>query len=531
MPEAFATNFGGIDWAIVALYLIGIFAVGVWANRYIHTAAGYIVGGRAAGTPLNIATYIGTGLGLVTLMYASIDAFSHGFAYVTLALIGAAVGLTLGSTGWVIRRLRAMELMTIPEFFERRFDRRTRVLAGVLCAAAGILNMGLFPKMGATFITTVAGLGIGEDDAEAMVNLVTSVLVVMALVYTVLGGMVSVIVTDYLQYVLLTVGMGVGVWFCLTDGDLGWTRITQTLAEHRGERMFNPVAEGGYGWWWIAFNAVTFFAAGIAWAPEASRALTAGSERGAMRTFLLASPGQFVRLAVPALWAAAAFTLIVQSPTLSAHFFPDGTAREARHAAQAMPLVLGQLLPSGLLGLLAAGLMAAFMSTHDSYFLCWSSVICRDVVNPLRRRPLSDRGQVRLTRIVIVAIGAFVLVWGIWYDLPASVWTYMAVTGSIYLSGASVALVGGMYWKRASRAGATAALLGGLIAVAGIFTDPIERWTGIGLSGPAVGLTSFAFCIVLMVVFSLWIPDDPTHPGASAAEPASPASFREGGVA
>ena len=145
MTTQFATNFATLDWIIVAVYLSGSVAIGVMMNRYIHDVTHYMVGGRGSGTALNVATYIGTGLGLVTLMYASIEALAHGFAYVTLALIGAVVGAFLGGTGFVIGRLRSLNLLTIPEYFERRFNRRTRVVGGIICALAGILNMGLFP--------------------------------------------------------------------------------------------------------------------------------------------------------------------------------------------------------------------------------------------------------------------------------------------------------------------------------------------------------------------------------------------------
>ncbi len=402
----FDTNFANLDWAIVVVYLIATVAVGVMANRFIHNVSDYMVGGRGSGAALNVATHIGTGLGLVTLMYASIDAFRNGFAYVTLALIGAAVGVFLGSTGFVIRRLRELSLTTIPEYFQKRFDRRTRVTAGMICALAGILNMGLFPKMGATFITYATGLGAGGGNQVLTVNIVTSVLIALVLVYTIAGGMVSVIVTDFLQFIVLSIGLGVGVYYCLSLPELGWQNMTAALAEHRGAKAFNPVAAGGYGWTWVLFYAVLFFAAGICWAPEASRALTARDQRTARLTFLFGGPGQFVRLAIPALFAVAAFAFVCQDAELTAHFFPEGLSNKPAHADQAMALLLGKIVPSGILGVLAAGLMAAFMSTHDSYLLCWSSVITRDVVAPVRRDTLSDQQQIRLTRIVILCIGA-----------------------------------------------------------------------------------------------------------------------------
>lgn len=506
MDNLFATNFTSLDWGIVVVYLIGVGLIGVLANRYIHNVSSYMVAGRGTNTSLNIATYIGTGLGLVTIMYASIDGFQRGFSYLMLAILGFAVGLFLGGTGFVIRRLRELKLVTVTEYFDRRFDRRTRVTAGAICALAGILNMGLFPKMGATFITYSTGLAAVLDDPTVTVNIVTSILIVMVLVYTVMGGMVSVIVTDYLQFVILSIGLGIGLLYVLFRPDLGWTNIISTLSEYKGEAAFNPVHADSYGWLYMVWMGFVFLAAALAWAPEATRALTAKDPETTKRTFLLSAPGQWVRLAIPAFLAMAAFTMFSQDAALAAYFFPDGAAAKAAHADQAMPLLVGKLIPAGVLGILVAGLMAAFMSTHDSYFLCWASVIVRDVVNPLRRIPLTDRQQIRLTRIIIVFIGVFLLGWGVWYPLPDSVWTYMAVTGNIYLSGAATILVGGMYWKRASCTGAFAALVGGLFSIFGVFLDPIKvrfPW----LTEEMLGVGNYVFCILIFIVFSLLFPD------------------------
>ena len=125
---------------------------------------------------------------------------------------------------------------------------------------------------------------------------------------------------------------------------------------------------------------------------------------------------------------------------------------------------------------------------------------------PLRLRPMSGTRQVGLTRIIILIMGLFLLVWGVWYDLPESVWTYMAVTGNIFLSGAAVTLIGGIYWQRASSVGALAGLLGGLTSIAGLFMEPIQLvvpWMNEGV----VGLTSYGISAVLFVVFSLRFPD------------------------
>ncbi len=565
--DIFATNCTTADWAIVGVYLVGIMVLGVVVNRYVHNVSDYMVAGRSAGTALNVATFLATGLCLVTIMYSAIDGFNKGFAFMIVGVMGMAFGLFLGSTGFVVRRLRAAKLTTLPEYFQQRYSRRVRVAAGIICALAGILNMGLFPKMGATFITYATGLGAtsgtggtgiqpvarGQDarateqggkpaptaaaaDAarsrtvqradeagkaamarrELTVNIVMTLIIGIALLYTVTGGMVAVIVTDYVQFVLLALGLGIGLYFCLTSPQLGWGKITATWQASRGEAAFNPVHPGSYGWFWVFWQGIHFGAAALCWAPEASRTLTAKDPETARKTFLYGSPGQFIRLAIPALFGIAAFAFVAQHADMAKHFRAMALRGDGTGADQAVPLMLGKLVPAGLLGLMVAGMVAALMSTHDSYFLCWASVITRDIIAPLRRRELTDRQQIRITRIVIVAIGLFLLVWGLWYKLPASVWNYMAVTGSVYLCGSLVVLVGGMYWKRASSAGALAALVGGLASVPIVF---LPKWfTDSSMLMGQCGLGNYALCILLFVVFS-WLFPDKKQPATQEARP------------
>ncbi len=465
----FQTNFTAVDWAIVAAYLLATVALGVYVNRHIHNAADYLVGGRAAGTALSVATLVGTELGLVTLVYAAMDGFNRGLSFLAIPFLALVITLIIGATGFVIGPLRRMRLTTIPEFFERRYNRRTRIVAGVICALAGVLNMGLFPKMGATFITYASGLGgvgqpielslfgwsIQTDSTTLLINAVTSGLILFVLLYTTLGGMVAVIVTDYVQYVVLSVGMALGLWFCLFDPRLGWGQIVEHLAVHRGgQAAFNPLSAGSYGWTYMVWQVALIGAAGVCWAPGVSRALTTRDEATTLRTFFFAAPGYFSRMAIPGFWGAAAVCFFAAPSDLAGYFSPAEVAEAPARAAHAMPLLIGKLLPPVALGLLMAGLLAAFMSTHDSYLLAWASVISQDIVGPLRKRPLTNEQSIRVTRYAVLGIGGFLLVFGVWIELPDSVWTYMGVTGTIYLAGAATSLIGGVYWKRASSTGA-----------------------------------------------------------------------------
>jgi len=166
---------------------------------------------------------------------------------------------------------------------------------------------------------------------------------------------------------------------------------------------------------------------------------------------------------------------------------------------------MAKVVPSGLLGLIAAGMFAAFMSTHDSYLLTWSSVITQDIIAPLSRREISDKNRILITRISIVTIGIFLLIWGLWFEAPVSLWNYMAVTGTVYLAGAFSVVVAGLYWKKASSTGAMIALFGGLIAILGLFP-----WTKSGvwyLSDKFFAIVAFSCSFLGMIIGSYLCPD------------------------
>ncbi|MAE65395.1 MAG: hypothetical protein CMJ18_14075, partial [Phycisphaeraceae bacterium] len=202
-PEAQAllqqTNFTPFDWIIVGVYLLVSVVIGVLARKYIANMADYVTAGRAIGTALGVATMTGTELGLITVMYSAQKGFVGGFAAFHIAVVAGIVTFVVGISGFFVYRLREMEVLTIPEFYERRFGRPTRIIGGIMLAFGGILNMGLFLKVGSMFIVGITGM----SSEGAALPIVMTVLLVLVLIYTVLGGMISVVITDYIQFVVL----------------------------------------------------------------------------------------------------------------------------------------------------------------------------------------------------------------------------------------------------------------------------------------------------------------------------------------
>jgi len=189
---------------------------------------------------------------------------------------------------------------------------------------------------------------------------------------------------------------------------------------------------------------------------------------------------------------------------------PAGGPADPQVTLMAMPVYLSQILPAGIIGIITAAMLAAFMSTHDSYLLVWSSVLTQDVVAPWFKNGLSSKVRITLVRIFIVCIGIFILVWGLWYPLGEDLWDYMAISGAIYFTGGIALLVMGIYWKRASRVGAYLALIAGFGAVLGL--KPVQACVRINVASEIVGLSVIVIATVLMVLGSLAFPDR----GASA---------------
>lgn len=510
----YQTNFTVLDWGIVAVYLLSSIVIGIWANRYVGNLSDYLVAGRTLRIRLALASMTGTELGLVTVMYMSELGFMQQYASLYLAVLETIAMLVFGLTGFIVYRLRQTAVMTIPEFYEQRYSSGVRVVGGVMMVLAGVLNMGMFLKAGSQFLTAISGL---QD--ENYLKWIMTGLLLLVLFYTVLGGMVSVVITDLIQFFVLGTGMLVIAGFVVNNVGLdGFSAIVNeyhgyydpTSAENPADLiMAKPSGVGGLE---IFKMAIVIFSAAVLWPTSASRTLSVKSSEVAQKLYLFSTIGLLARRAMPILWGLGAYYFFATQAEL------QQALREALADPDvplspwsAMPLYLAKIIPTGLLGLITAGMVAAFMSTHDSYLLCWSSVITQDIVAPVVG-PLSQRTRILVTRISIVAIGGMLLAWGLWYPLGSNLWNYMAITGTVYLAGALPVVVGGLYWTRASSVGAYMALFGGLVGI-GALGPVVSQLDAAGLPLNAAHITILAFVVsaVGFVVGSLLFPDRNKH--------------------
>ncbi len=452
-----------IDWAIIVTYLVGCMVAGIWMRRFVRGVEDFAIAGRAMDLNLGIASLAATELGLVTVMYTAQLGFTNGFAGATIGVLMAGAMYLVGRTGFVIGPLRGAGVMTIPELFEKRFGVKVRWLAGLFVVLGGVLNMGIFLRLGGEFLVAVTGMPV------AWLEWVMTALLGIILLYTVMGGMLSVLVTDYLQFIVK--GAGIVVTSLLVITSLGWHDLVtglwlcfegtiagagQTLKAH----PFNPFHSTNFGWGYILWQLVFQIAVVTTWQTQISRVLSARDEPTARRMYRRTAFYFVGRFGLPGLWGAAALVYFSQHGGLPSEL-QGLPANEA--SLRATPAYLGLLLPTGFIGLLLAAALAAEMSTDSGYLLTWATVIYNDLIMPCLKRPLSQARRLLLTRGLVLALGVFLLFYGLWYQMPGNAWDYLAVTGNIYLASVFTLLVAALYWRRATSTGAYAALVLGAI--------------------------------------------------------------------
>lgn len=484
-----------LDWIIIAVYIGVCLAAGMWMRRYVFNVEEFAIAGRAVRVNLGTTSLAATELGLVTVMYTAQLGYEKGFAGATIGVLMALAIFLVGSTGFVIEPLRNAGVVTIPELFEKRFSPRVRWVAGLFVALGGLLNMGIFLRLGGDFLVFAVGL------PPHWLEWVMTALLILVFVYTAFGGMLSVLVTDYIQF--LIVGIGVVITSLLILWNLGWSNIVDGLwsswvnnvadPTRAASHPFNPFDASSFGWGYLLWNFMLQIAIATTWQTQISRVLSAEDSRTGRRIYTRVAFYYVGRFALPGLWGAAAYV----------YFNQHGGLPAGIDSMTAMPTYLGTLLPVGLLGLVIAAMIAAEMSTVSGYMLTWETVIFNDLIMPCLKRPLSPAKQLVLTRFILFAIAIFLLLYGLWYKMPGNAYDYLAITANIYLASVFSLLVGGLYWPGANTTGAYAALvLGAVGPIAFLVVNSIVDKSH--QIPPAIaGASSFVLAFAGLVVGSL----------------------------
>jgi len=471
------STFGTIDWAFIIGFLIISLSIGLVARKHISTIDDFLLAGRQLRSFRGIATLASTEMGLVTIIYFSEEAYSNGFVAIAAGVIAALTMWIIGKTGFVIKQLRSLEIRTIPEYFEIRYKPGVRWIAGIVIFITGVLNMGIFLQVEGKFLSIAMGF-----PAET-IPIIMGIILVTVVVYTMLGGMHSVVITDVFQFIILLAGIVFITYFSITHAG-GLTGMADSVYDHFGNAGFSLQEAPRYGLLFIIWTTLYYTAGWSSWQPVVQRVFSMKDVKISMKLYRISSIFMFFRACLPMLWGIAALAII-------------GTIPDTQTA---LPHMLIRIIPVGMIGFIMIGFLSASMSTYDSYLLSFSAILGQDILKPFFKKELDDKKKMLLVRGGIIVIGFFIYFWGIYYEFSETVFRYIALTGSLAFAGTLTGIVGGIYWKKASTTGAYMAFIASAI-------PPIVSLFVPGLSPTNAGLLSFLLAPVCLVIGSISFPD------------------------
>ncbi|MBU2526185.1 MAG: sodium:solute symporter [Bacteroidetes bacterium] len=515
-------NLSFLDFAVILIYLIGIIIYGISKSKR-SSSEDYFLGGRTMTWPIVGIALFSANISSSTLVGLASDAYQTNINVYNYEWY-AVVVLIFFAIFFLPFYLRS-GVYTMPEFLERRYDSRSRYYFSFITVVGNIL------------VDTAAGLYVGKIVLTLVFpqmdsDLILVILAVAAAAYTIPGGLNSVIQTEVIQAVLLILGSCLLTYFAFDRLGGGWNLMTtkldamlaagdvnfgDRLAEGKfipqnSEEVFSLVRPSNDEFmpWWGLLSGVPLLGFYF-WANNqfmVQRVLGAKDlnhgRMGALFAGLLKLPVIFI-MVVPGILALLLFNSL-DITGLNYQLTNGEICADLSNCPNlTYPVLLFNLLPAGILGLVVAGLMAAMMSSVSATFNSASTLVTMDFVrqiNPkLTSKQLVKSGQITTAILVVLAI--------LWVPqiekVSDSLWTYLQLVIAFTSPPAVSTFILGMFWKRGNGTGSIVSLLVGFsLAVFMILSqgfDWVPAINEIHFLGKASIL--FIISIVVHVVVSL----------------------------
>ncbi|MBT8397575.1 MAG: sodium:solute symporter family protein [Gemmatimonadetes bacterium] len=420
-----------IDLIVVSGYFAFMLGVG-WRARKGSPDSYWVAARRSRTFPVSaslVATIFGASstVGIIGLGY------SRGLTGAWWSLVG---GLALIPFGlFLAAKVRRLGVYTLPDILDQAYGRKVSVAGAVVISLAwcGIVAAQLVA--GALILESVLPLGL---------DLSLAVVTVVFVLYTLWGGQLSVIRTDSWQVFLFGGALLAALVLVVSAGALGGTRLSALPPGHLGF----PTSPG-FGWYHLLVFYPLVVGMPYLVGPDIySRVLCAESEGSARSASLYAA------LAVIPL------SLLLAVLGLLIHALFPGIAPEA-----ALTTALAELAPVGVKGVIVIGVLGAIMSSADTTLISASTILSLNVLDPVFE--LGERGRLRLTRVLVVALGG--LAWGI-AAFQEGIISSLLVAYAVFVGGVALPTLASFWRDRlgVSPAGAFwAVVLGGSTAILG----------------------------------------------------------------
>ncbi|WP_326802819.1 sodium:solute symporter family protein [Streptomyces sp. NBC_01788] len=443
----------GLDYAILAIYFAVVLGIGFAARRSVRTSLDFFLSGRSLPAWITGLAFISANLAATEILGMAANSAQYGAYTVHWYWIGAIPAMVF--LGLVMMPFYyGSKVRSVPEFLLLRFDRPAHLLSSILFAFAAILIAGV--NLYALAIVVEALLGWPQWVAIVVAGF-------FVLAYITLGGLSSAIYNEVLQFFVILAALIPIVVLSLKKAG-GWDGLTSRLTEQHGANFTTAWGGTGIGdanplganWLTIVLGLGFVLSFGY-WTTnfaEVQRALSAKNLSAARRTPLIAAfPKIFI-------------VFLVMIPGLAAAALVPGfgTADSGLQYNDAIPYLMQELLPNGVLGIAVTGLLAAFMAGMAANVSSFNTVFTNDIWAKYVARQREDAYYVRFGRL-ITAIGVVASIGTAFLASSFSnIMSYLQTLFSFFNVPMFVVFIVGMFWRRASMKSGFWGLLAGTTA-------------------------------------------------------------------
>ncbi len=462
---------------IVIIYLLLMLWIGWYSSTKISTNTDFLVAGRRLGPFLMAGTLAATEIGGGSSLGVVQNGMS-GFGFSASWYI-ITMGIAFVILSFIAPKFRAASVKTVPEYFRRRYGKSCGLITAVIM---------LLPLVGLTagqFIASAVILStmLGIDYQVAVI-----IVAVVVTVYSIMGGLWSVTLTDFVQVFLIVAGMVIAVPFALRYAG-GWGSVASNIPAGT-MNLFQ-----GYDLFGIISLVIMYTATFSVGQEAVSRFYAAKNEKTAKRGAWLAALINFIYAFVPTILGIITLALMNMGKFDSEQFAKAG-------ARYALPILAINTMPAIICGLLFAGIISATMSSSDSDLLGAGSIFSNDIYKAVLKPDASSQSIMKVTKLVMCLVGVASMFIALFNT--QSIVSILMFCFTLRAAGSFFPYVMGHYWKKASPAGTIASLIAGTVVV--VYLEHISGGMLLGLkfSQPVIpGLAAAFFCFI---VFSFILP-------------------------
>lgn len=428
----------------VIVYMLASVGVGLLAARGIRTSTDFVLAGRSLPIYVTIATVFATWFGSEAVLGMPATFIEEGLGGIVADPFGA--GLCLVFVGvFFAARLYRMKLLTIGDFYRQRFGRVVETLVSIaICisylgwVAAQIVALGLT-------INIVSGEVLSFE-----MGMVIGLAVVMF--YTIYGGMWSVAIMDFLQMMAILAGLIVVAWLIAGRLDGGFMEVVDHASTNNKFDFWPELELASVLAFVGAF--VTLALGSIPQQDVFQRVMSAKDEKTAVRGTVIGGVFYIAFCFVP-IFIAYGATMLDPS-LLDRHMSPDGDYQRI------LPEFILNEVPVLVQVLFFGALLSAIMSTASGTLLAPSAILAENILKDALK--LNDKQLLPALRLCVLAFGLVVLAYA-WLSASAGLSIFEMVENAylVTLCGAFVPLAFGVYWKRATNAGALLSIAFGVV--------------------------------------------------------------------